>query len=236
MTNRQISYEAKQVFYGENDCTYPYDQLSSRAAVLLRGLPDRIAYCADLCCFRLPFTRKIADFLINAGTFYACRDIRIHSDWFKVTPLCSALPFIRRAHIRFRLFHWLYAQFASFPKAPDAVTLRANINQISKVLAKAPCLQTLKLIWTETAKHPLAAREGDPVLGMTSFWKSHIDKIVQPLTTIQPSCTITKSNIMVRYMQTTGVYGRPSGHAVGLENAFSSSIDEILATRASSAR
>ncbi len=27
MTNHQISYEAKQVFYGENDCTYPYERL-----------------------------------------------------------------------------------------------------------------------------------------------------------------------------------------------------------------
>ena len=27
MTNHQISYEAKQVFYGENDCTYPLAHL-----------------------------------------------------------------------------------------------------------------------------------------------------------------------------------------------------------------
>ena len=27
MTNHQISYEAKQVFYGENDCTYPYEYI-----------------------------------------------------------------------------------------------------------------------------------------------------------------------------------------------------------------
>ena len=27
MTNHQISYEAKQVFYGENDCMYPFEHL-----------------------------------------------------------------------------------------------------------------------------------------------------------------------------------------------------------------
>ena len=27
MTNHQVSYEAKQVFYGENDCTYPNEHL-----------------------------------------------------------------------------------------------------------------------------------------------------------------------------------------------------------------
>ncbi|KAK0517323.1 hypothetical protein JMJ35_000478 [Cladonia borealis] len=189
MTNHQISYEAKQVFYGEND-----------------------------------------------WTFYACRDIQVHSDYSKLAPLCSALPFIRRAHIRFRLYHWLYDQFMSFPKYPDTVTFRANINQISKLLAKARCLQSLKLIWTETAKHPVLALDIGPEAGMTNFWRSHIDKIVQPLTTIQRSCTVRKSDVVVRYMQSTGPFGRPSGHAIDMENAFSSSIDGLIAMRASSAR
>ena len=40
-TNRQISHEAKQVFYGENNCTYPYERthmnvFSPGSAVLLR--------------------------------------------------------------------------------------------------------------------------------------------------------------------------------------------------------
>lgn len=123
----------------------------------------------------------------------------------------------------------------SFPKPPAATTFRANINQISKLLVKAPCLQSLKLIWTETANHPVLAHSG-PEYRMTNFYKSHIDKIVQPLITIPASCTVRKSDVMVRYMQSPGPFGRPSGHDTDMENAFSSSIDELIATRASSAR
>ena len=208
----------------------------SRTAVLLIENLNCIAYCADLCYYWLLFTQSIADFSINAGTFYACKDIRVRSDWFEVAPLCSALPFIRKAHIRFRLYQWLHAQFMSYPKHPDADILKANINQISKVLAKARCLQSLKLIWTETTHHPFFAQDSVSELTMTNFWKSDIDKIVQPLTTIQPSCTVRKSDVVVRYMQSTGIFRHPSGHATDMENAFSSSIDELIATRASSAR
>ena len=205
----------------------------SRTAVLLIVHLNLIAV---LCYFWFLFIHNIADFSINPGTFYACRDIQVHSDYSKLAPLCSALPFIRRAHIRFRLYHWLYDQFMSFPKYPDTVTFRANINQISKLLTKARCLQSLKLIWTETAKHPVLALDIGPEAGMTNFWRSHIDKIVQPLTTIQRSCTVRKSDVVVRYMQSTGPFGQPSGHAIDMENAFSSSIDGLIAMWASSAR
>ena len=124
----------------------------------------------------------------------------------------------------------------SFPKTPAATTFRANINQISKLLVKAPCLQSLKLIWTETTNHPLALPYYEPDFRMTNFYKSHIDKIVQPLITIPASCTVRKSDVMVRYMHSLGPFGRPSGHDTDMENAFSSSIDELIATRASSAR
>ena len=208
----------------------------SRTALLLIVHPLRIDYCADLYYFRFLFIHTIADFSIDTGTFYACRDIHVHSDYSKLPPLSSALPFIRRAHIRFRLYHWLYDQFMSFPRTPDTIIFRANINHISKLLAKARCLQSLKIIWTETAKHPLLGLDIGPEAGMTNFWRSHIDKIVQPLATIQRSCTVRKSDVVVRYMQSTGPFGRPSGHAVDMEDAFSSSIDGLIAMRASSAR
>ena len=130
----------------------------------------------------------------------------------------------------------MHDQFMSFSKTPDTITFRENINQISKLLAKARCLQSLKLIWTETAKHPVLSLDIVSEAGITNFWRSHIDKIVQPLTTIQRSCTVKKGDVVVRYMQSTGPFGRNSDHAVNMENAFSSSIDGLIAMRASSAR
>ena len=208
----------------------------SWTVLLLIVHPISVDYCADLNYSRFLFIHNIADFSINPGTFYACRDILVHSDYSKLPPLSSALPFIRRAHIRFRLYHWLYDQFMSVSKTPDTITFRANINHISKLLAKARCLQSLKLIWTETAKHPVLSLDIVSEAGLTNFWRSHIDKIVQPLTTIQRSCTVRKGDVVVRYMQSTGSFGRNSGHAVNMENAFSSSIGRLIAMRASSAR
>ena len=162
--------------------------------------------------------------------------IQVHSDWFRLAPLCSALPFIRRAHIRFRLYHWLQGQFMSDPNLPTLTTFRANINQISILLAKARCLQSLKLIWTETATPPLCIQSGYPQPVRSNVWKSHIDMIVQPLTTIQPSCTVIKGDIVVRNVQPLMAYLPLSGHPTDMENAFSSAIDKLLATRASSAQ
>ena len=128
----------------------------------------------------------------------------------------------------------------SHPNLPNLSTLRANISQISKVLAKARCLQSLKLIWTETATPPLCIQGGYPQPMMSNVWKSHIDMVVQPLTTIQPSCTVMKGDIVVRNMQPLMqpliAYLPLSGHPTDMENAFSSAIDKLLATRASSAQ
>lgn len=207
----------------------------SRTAVLLVVHLNRIAFCADLFYFWFLFIHNFADFSINPGTFYACKGIQVHSDWSKLAPLCSALPFIRRAHIRFRLHQWLYTQFMSFPRNLGTATFRANVNHISKLLAKARCLQSLKLIWTETAKIPVLAQGIGPEPGMIKFWRSHIDTIVQPLSTIQRSCTVIKSDVMVRQLESTSHLWF-SGRAIDMEHAFSSSIDELIATRASSAR
>ncbi len=161
---------------------------------------------------------------------------KFNSDWSKLAPLCSALPFIRRAHIRFGMYHWLFAQFMSYPRSVDAVTMEANIYYISKLLVKARCLQSLKLHWTETTNHWLLSSDDGPGSMMTKFWKSHIDNIVQPLTIIQPSCTVRKGDVVVIYMHSKDFFDRTSDHATDMENAFSSTIDELIATRASSAR
>ena len=166
--------------------------------------------------------------------------IEVHSDWFRLAPLCSALPFIRRAHIRFRLYHWLHGQFTSHPNLHNLTALKAKIDHISKLLAKARCLQSLKLIWTETAIHPLCIQGACCQPVMRNVWKSYIDMVLQPLTTIQPSCTVIKGDIVVRNMQLLMqpriTYLSLSSHPTDMENAFSSAIDKLLVTRASSAQ
>ena len=69
ITNHQVSYEAKQVFYGENDCTYPYDHVPLSACCPTYGYihPNRIAYCANVYYFWFPFTQNIADLGIIQG-------------------------------------------------------------------------------------------------------------------------------------------------------------------------
>lgn len=163
-------------------------------------------------------------------------NIQVHSDWFKLVPLCSALPFIRRAHIRFRLYHWLDGQYMAPPNLPNVTTLEANINQISKLLAKARCLQSLKLIWTETAAPPLSIRGSHHLWARKDFWEYYIDTIIQPLGTIPPSCTVMKGDVIVRYMKPKTAFWSPDCHLVDMENAFSAAIDKLVATRVSSAR
>lgn len=123
----------------------------------------------------------------------------------------------------------------SHPNLPSLTTLRANIYQISKVLAKARCLQSLKLIWTETATPPPCIQDGYPQPVMSNVWKSNIVMALQPLTTIQPSCTVIKGDIVVRNVQPPMAYLPLSGHPTDMENAFSSAIDKLLAARASDA-
>ena len=166
-------------------------------------------------------------------------NIPVHSDWFKLAPLCSALPFIRRAHIRFRLYQMLdlqYMLYLSPPNHPNLATLEANISQISKLLAKARCLQSLKLIWTETAATPLSIQGSHHLWARKDFWEYYIDTVIQPLSTIPPSCTIMKGDVVVRYMKPKTAPWSPARHLVDMENAFSAAIDKLVATRVSSAR
>lgn len=84
-TNRQISHEAKQVFYGE-----------------------------------------------NYWTLYAGPDFYIKSIMFNLPPLSSALPYMRKIFIRFRLFSWLWLKCQAY-HTDFAGDLSMNIKEICKV-------------------------------------------------------------------------------------------------------
>ena len=205
---------------------------SSETAVLFIEHAHHTFLSANLCHHWLLLVQDIADFSIDAGTFYACVSIHVHADWSKLAPLRSALPFIRRAHIRFRLYHLLHGQFMSRPDPPSLTTLRANIIQISKMLAKARCLQSLKLVWTETITPPACKQNWYSRHPMSNVSKSNIDMVTQPLTTIQPSCTVIKGDVVVRNMEQVIDDLPPFAHPTDMEKAFSSAIDELIATRA----
>ena len=100
-TNHQVSYEAMQVFYGE-----------------------------------------------NFWTLYAGEGFDIRSVAFKLPPLSSAMPYIRKVFIRMRMFNWLYIRTLgigySLGSPPD-------FSEIALVLRSAPSLQSVQIAWTETA-------------------------------------------------------------------------------------
>ena len=209
----------------------------AQTAVLLGKHAHDTFPSANLFHHWLLLVQNIADFSINAGTFYACVSIQVHSEWFKLAPLCSALPFIRRAHIRFRLYHLLQGQYICHPSTPSLTTLRANIHHISKLLAKASCLQSLKLIWTETATPQTYIHSWYDRPLRSNIWKLNINTVIQPVTTIQPSCTVIKGDVVVRNMQPPNIRPLiadppPFVRPTDMENAFSSAIDELIATRA----
>ena len=133
------------------------------------------------------------------------------------------------------MFDYLFlsSSFGSVTNAKNMVQLREKLNQISKTLAKARSLQTFSLIWTETAKlcRPY---------GIYSDWEwtsdtgeivrviqDHIEMMLQPLCTLKPSCTVQKSEQIVKFGSNV--------RSTAMEKAFSNAVDALKAGRVSSA-
>ena len=211
---------------------------SETAVLFIEYAPRHFSVCQFMPTL-VHLVPNIADFSTKPGAFYACMNIPVHSDWFKLPPLCSALPFIRRAHIRFRLYQMLDSQYMSYlspPNHPNLPTLDANISQISKMLTKAHCLQSLKLIWTETVATPLSIQASYHPRACKDFWENYIDMVIQPLSTIPPSCTIMRGDVIVRYVKPKTASWSSALHLIDMEDAFAAAIDKLVATRVSSSR
>ena len=167
----------------------------------------------------------------NHWTLFVTPDIHFKMEYFKLAPLSSALPFIRRVQVRFQMLDCLILlyHFGGVSDANNMVQLREKLNQISKTLAKARSLHTCSLIWTET--RPFSAYSiwewttdaGEIVRAM----QDHIEKILQPLCTLKPSCTIQKSEQIVKF--------RSNVRSTAMEKAFSNAVDALKAGRVSSA-
>ena len=167
----------------------------------------------------------------NHWTLFVTPDIHFKLEYFKLAPLSSALPFIRRVQVRFRMLDCLILlyKFGLASDAKNVVQLREKLNQISKTLAKARSLHTCSLIWTETRPGSIysdwerTSDNGEIVRAM----QGHIENILQPLCTLKPSCTIQKSEQIVKF-------GR-NFRSTAMEKAFSNAVDALKAGRVSSA-
>lgn len=168
-TNRQISYEAKEVFYGE-----------------------------------------------NYWTFFASQHYHFSSILFKTDPMVLILPFIRKAHIRFGMFHWLYWEACGLHGCTYGGTIKANVKEICLVLRTAPALRTVKIIWTETCTMWPALRRT-----RLKSMRSPLSDVLRPLIALPTTSDLQKSNIMVAY--------RDGMKATEVELDFSESVDEVIA-------
>jgi hypothetical protein len=135
----------------------------------------------------------------------------------------------------------------------DMIQLREKLDQVSKILAKAQSLQSLSLVWTETTRKwdPFGIydeREWTSKNGqIVRVIQGHIERMLQPLGSLTPACTIQKGEQVVSvtpacYMQ--GNHNYPSCQAIdhglkcsghfrvtAMEMAFSNAINLLVAGR-----
>lgn len=152
----------------------------------------------------------------NYWTFFASQQHHYNLMLFRVEPMVLVLPFIRRAHIRFAMFHWLFWESCGLVQSPHGAIIQANVRDICLVLLTAPTLRTVKIIWTETGTlwDPLRMGEQNSVRNL-------IFEVVRPLIDLPRTCEIQRSNIMVAF--------RNGAKAIGMERDFSDCVDEVIA-------
>lgn len=169
-TSRQISHEAKEVFYGE-----------------------------------------------NYWTFFVSQQISFSSMLFRIEPMVLILPFVRKAHIRFGMFRWLFWESCGLTECLSGGTVKKNVSEICLVLLAAPALRTVKMIWTETYSAWKPARIRVEVHSMRNL----ISEVLRPLIALPTTIDLQKSNIMVAY--------RNGVKATEMELDFSECVDELIA-------
>ena len=167
-TCRQISHEAKEVFYGE-----------------------------------------------NYWTFFASLRSYFSSIIFQTPPMILILPFIKKAHIRFGMFHWLFWESCGLDQRACGDLIRTNVKEICLVLRTAPALRTIKIIWTET--YSISPRLGPTDLHSV---RSLIFELLRPLIALPTTSDIQKSNVVVAY--------RNGLRVTGMELEFSECVDEVI--------
>ena len=152
----------------------------------------------------------------NFWTFFASQRVNFNSVIFQVEPMVLILPYIRRAHIRFSMFHWLFWESCGLYQTTFADVVKANVREICMILHRARSLRTVKIIWTETCTILPARRRTEP-----GSVRRPIFEVLQPLIGLPRTSELQKSNVMVAY--------RDGTKATEMERDFSESVDEIIA-------
>ena len=152
----------------------------------------------------------------NYWTFFASQHNRFDSMLFQVEPMVLILPFIRKAHIRFSMFHWLFWASCGLQQSLYEDIIKANVREICRVLLTASALRTVKIIWTEST------------LWWSGYSRAHLDnvqslvlEVLRPLIGLPQTSELQKSYIMVKFGD--GVV------ATGMELDFSECVDEVIA-------
>lgn len=97
-----------------------YRELRNYQSPIIPPVPSKTKYENGYCSYGFPWSiqatcRQIHDearqvfYSENDWTFFVGSTMPFNSRVFFQSPLASALPLIRRAHIRFRVFNWLVA-------------------------------------------------------------------------------------------------------------------------------
>lgn len=87
----------------------------------------------------------------NDWTFFVSTTFPFDFNCFMLSPLASTLHLIRRIHIRFKMFDWLFMLMQGIQCGAAAGQLQHKVTEVCKILARARSLQSVKILWTETA-------------------------------------------------------------------------------------
>lgn len=172
----------------------------------------------------------------NYWTLYAGHEFHINSVAFHIPPLSSALPYIRKVLIRFRMFNGLFLRTQGIQYSPPDM-LSANFEEICKILLGAPSLQTVQMVWTEISEAWSPAGWGPT--GRRNDWEWTLSSgtlvdvlswltwdVVQPLKTLKPTVKIQKGEIMAMF--------KCNVRSTAMETAFGNCVDTVVAHRAAS--
>ena len=167
----------------------------------------------------------------NDWTFFVNLAIPFDHCSFMLSPLAANLSLMRRIHIRFHMFDWMFIH-TSKPCLP-VEALRDILSQICKILGQIHHLQSIKLIWTETSLVEVGTLMNSPWQWITptgsaaTTLQTLIYSALQPLVEFPYLCPLQRSTVLVRF--------RAEERVRAAEVAFATAVDTLIKFRNSSA-
>ena len=160
-------------------------------------------------------------FFVNLASPFRCHPLML-------SPIATAFPFMRRAHIRFRMFDWMFLYHNKSPCLP-VERLQNMLVEICVVLSHARSLKGVKLIWTETATLKAEVLADSPWDWMAAdgaaanALQTLVCSALRPLHAFPYPCSFQRSKVEVRFQHWD--------RSIAMETAFSNAVDTIIALR-----